>query len=233
MPVTASQPPSHAPQGNDPSQEISSRTAAGRRCDPPHGKPDIVVSAEPGSHAPGHRHASWREQLAWWLDPRQWLRALLMLDDTPHSIALGSAIGVFISITPTFGIHMVLVMAIALLTRRLFYFNRIAALIAVYLANPLTMVPIYWFDYKVGTLFFADTVKWEQFKEMFHESTLAEWQASMKSLALIVGKPLLVGSLIVATASGLLTYPLMRALTQRMQERRRLAKLASHAAPGE
>jgi uncharacterized protein (DUF2062 family) len=68
---------------------------------------------------------------------------------------------------------------------------------------------------------------------MFHESTLAEWQASMKSLALIVGKPLLVGSLIVATASGLLTYPLMRALTQRMQERRRLAKLASHAAPGE
>ena len=51
-------------------------------------------------------------------------RAIVMLDDTPHSIALGTAIGLFIAWTPTVGIHMILVVALALLFRA----NKVAGL---------------------------------------------------------------------------------------------------------
>ena len=75
--------------------------------------------------------------LRWWSDPRSLLRHILMLDDTPHSIALGTAIGMFIGMTPTVGIQMILVIVFAFLVKPLFTFNRIAALITVYISNPL------------------------------------------------------------------------------------------------
>ena len=43
----------------------------------------------------------------------------------------------------------------ALLFKWLFHFNRMAAIIGVYISNPVTMIPIYWFLYKVGTIFVA------------------------------------------------------------------------------
>ena len=78
-------------------------------------------------------------RLRWWSDPRQWLRALLMLDDTPHHIALGTALGVFIAFTPTVGIQMILVLLLAMLVRPFFRFNNVAGLIAVYITNPVTV----------------------------------------------------------------------------------------------
>ena len=77
----------------------------------------------------------------WWRDPRTLLRTILMLDDTSHSIALGSAIGMFIGLSPTGGIQMMLVMLTSLLTRKFFRFNVMAALIMVYISNPLTAIP--------------------------------------------------------------------------------------------
>ena len=65
-------------------------------------------------------------------------RSILMLEDTPHSIALGTAIGLFIAWTPTVGIHMILVVSLALFLRA----NKVAGLIAVYISNPLTLAPI-------------------------------------------------------------------------------------------
>jgi hypothetical protein len=68
---------------------------------------------------------------------------LLMLDDTPHRIALGMAIGVFISWTPTVGFQMLAAVPLAYLLRA----NRVAGVIGVYLSNPFTLVPMYWLDY--------------------------------------------------------------------------------------
>jgi uncharacterized protein (DUF2062 family) len=81
-------------------------------------------------------------EIHWWSNPRTLLRTILSLDDTPHQIALGAAIGMFIAMTPTIGIQMALVMLVALLTRPFFHFNRVAALVMVYLSNPITMVPL-------------------------------------------------------------------------------------------
>ena len=93
-----------------------------------------------------------------WYSPRYLLRAILMLDGSPHSIALGTAIGMFIALTPTVGIQMLIVIGFAFLVRPLFRFNKMAALMTVYISNPLTVVPLYWFNYKVGTIFLEGTV---------------------------------------------------------------------------
>ncbi|MCA8999601.1 MAG: DUF2062 domain-containing protein [Planctomycetaceae bacterium] len=176
-----------------------------------------------------HTRRSWRSKLAWWLDPRQWVRAILMLDDTPHSIALGTAIGIFVAFTPTVGVQMVLVMLIAFLTSRLFHFNRVAGLIAVYLSNPFTMVPIYWFNYRLGTMFLKETVSQEEFARLFQYTTFSEWQRSLRAIFFTVGTPLLIGSLLVGLFFGLLSYLVIRRLTERVQAHRRHKHMAKPA----
>lgn len=161
-----------------------------------------------------NRPQNWKARLYWWLDPRSWLRAILMLNDSPHSIALGTAIGVFIALTPTVGIQMLLVLLVGLLTRPLFRFNQVAGLIAVYLSNPLTMIPIYWFNYRIGTLFSQETVTRPEFIRMLRYDGFSEWWATISGLFVTVGTPLVVGSLVVATVGGGITYPVMRVLLQ-------------------
>lgn len=150
--------------------------------------------------------------LNWWSSPRALLRHVLTLDDTAHSVALGTAVGMFIGLTPTVGIQMALVVLLAALVRRLFTFNRIAALVAVYVSNPLTVVPLYWFNYRVGTLFFPATVGRKEFSQLLEYSSLKEWWETISSLFVLVGAPLLAGSLLVATVGSLLTYPAVRIL---------------------
>ncbi|MBV10370.1 MAG: hypothetical protein CMN21_14270, partial [Rubinisphaera sp.] len=74
----------------------------------------------------------------WYVSPQLWLRKIVSLDDTPHSIALGTSIGVFVAMTPTVGIQMVVVLLIAALCKPFFRFNQVAGLIAVYISNPVT-----------------------------------------------------------------------------------------------
>ena len=152
--------------------------------------------------------------LRWWSSPRTLLRYILMLDDTPHSIALGTAIGMFIGLTPTVGIQMILVMVVAGLTSRLFQFNRVAALLTVYISNPLTVVPIYWGLYEVGTIFVGGHLSREHFAGILEYNTLGEWWETIVALGVEVGEPLLVGTCIVATLGGVVTYPVMRWLLQ-------------------
>lgn len=151
-----------------------------------------------------------------WIDPRQWLRAILILKDDARAIALGSAIGVFVAFTPTVGIQVLIVLIIALLSRPFFRFNRLAAILAVNISNPFTVVPIYWFNYRLGSLMYRQTVSRTEFASLFKYSGVTDWWRSFQAVFMQVGTPLLLGSLIVATVLGLATYPLMyRLLTRR------------------
>lgn len=142
-----------------------------------------------------------------WGGPRALLRALLQLDDTPHSIALGSAIGMWVALTPTVGIQMAMVMVFAFLTAPFFRWNRVAGLLMVYVSNPLTMIPIFWLSYKVGTLFVGGSLTYEELKSLV--TPLADRSASehFRQLWIDLGWPIMVGSFVVCTVSALLTYP--------------------------
>ncbi len=123
----------------------------------------------------------------------------------------------FIGLTPTVGIQMLLVMVVAFVTRPFFRFNRVAALITVYISNPLTTVPIYYFLYRVGTIFVGGNATREQFYGILHSNSISSWWDMMVSLLVEIGSPLLIGSAIIATLCGLATYPLTRLLLRMFQ----------------
>ena len=147
---------------------------------------------------------------------RTLLRIILRLDDTPHSIALGTAIGMFVGMTPTVGVQMIIVLCVAFLTRPFFHFNRVAAVLTVYVTNPVTLVPVYWFNYCVGTLFVEETVTYERFASILEYKGFDEWSTTVSHLVSDVGMPLLTGSLIVALVSSFTTYPAMIWLISRV-----------------
>lgn len=148
------------------------------------------------------------------------LRSILMLDDSAHSIALGTAIGMFIALTPTVGIQMLMVICFAFMTRPLFRFNQFASLITVYVSNPLTIVPIYWFDYKIGTYYVGGSLTQNDFARILEFEGFSGWWETVKQLLLEVGSPLIIGSLVVATFFSLATYPIMLRLVMHFQKRR-------------
>ena len=66
----------------------------------------------------------------------------------PEEIAKGVALGIFIGMTPTFGFQM----AIALLFAYLLRENRLAAILGVWVTNPVTAPVIYAIEYEMGRI---------------------------------------------------------------------------------
>ncbi|MFK7777035.1 MAG: DUF2062 domain-containing protein [Gimesia sp.] len=170
-------------------------------------------------------------KLTWKSSPRTLLRSILVLDDSAHSIALGTAIGMFIALTPTVGIQMLIVICVSILTRPLFRFNQFAALITVYVSNPLTIVPIYWFDYKIGTYYVGGSMVKQDFAKILEFEGFSGWWETIKQLLLEVGSPLIIGSLVVATFFSLATYPIMLRLVKHIQKDKPTAEPIDSEAP--
>ncbi len=71
---------------------------------------------------------------------------VLQLDGSPHSIALGVFIGFVIGMTPTIGLQMISYVAIAAMTGA----NRLSGFLPIWTSNPITAVPLYYFNWRVG-----------------------------------------------------------------------------------
>ena len=63
---------------------------------------------------------------------------LLGLNDSPHRIALGVGLGVFIAFTPTFGLQILLYLAIASAIGA----NKISGIGPLFINNPFTLLPL-------------------------------------------------------------------------------------------
>jgi uncharacterized protein (DUF2062 family) len=149
-------------------------------------------------------------RIKFWTSPRVLVRTILGIEDSTHSIALGTAIGMAIGLTPTVGIQMVLVILLALVSRPFFHFNRLAALLTVYVSNPITTVPIYYALYRVGSVFVQGDVASADFERVVSFEEFDGWWEAIRNLFVEIGTPLLIGTLIVAPICGLMTYPVMR-----------------------
>src|SRR5690606_35711270 len=138
------------------------RGHAGRRTD--RGARELPRAAGPN---PENRHAG-RRRL--WCAPRkhevmlldQFKRVLvhniLGLDDTPHRIALGVLLGFVIAFTPTLGFQIILYVAVAALLRA----NKLSGIPILFITNPFTAVPLYWFVWKVGGLVLGRSAEGEK-----------------------------------------------------------------------
>lgn len=143
---------------------------------------------------------------------KSWLVAhhmtLLAIADTPHSIALGSAIGVFFGFTPLWSIKTLLSIGVAWVCRC----NKIAAAIAVTLHDVLIFVmpAIYFAEYKVGCWILRRPVPLHRLR--FHFG-LHDYLNTGLFLRLVW--PAFVGSLFFALPSAIIVYFGMRLLISR------------------
>ncbi|TNF55711.1 MAG: DUF2062 domain-containing protein [Nitrospiraceae bacterium] len=123
-------------------------------------------------------------------------RSIFQVNDTPHRIAIAFALGVFWGISPLVGLHTIGAFSFAWLFR----LNRLVAVVGVYITNPWTVVPIYsfclWVGIKlVGMKQALPEVDWKNltFMYMVHKLTPLLW-------------PFIVGTFVVATVSGIISY---------------------------
>ena len=77
---------------------------------------------------------------------RQGVQWLLQQEGSPGQRSRGLAAGVFAGCFPFFGFQTLLGVALASLLRG----NRILAAASTWISNPLTYVPLYWFNYTIG-----------------------------------------------------------------------------------
>lgn len=159
------------------------------------------------------------------------LRWITKLRSSPRAIAGGFALGTFIAFTPTLGAQIIL----AIVFSTLFNCNRPAAIVPVWITNPVTVAPIFTVNYWIGQkvwggpevsevsgLFIdlginmAKLDIWES-KELFN---------SVLSLGPDLIIPLCIGSLIVSTAAAIIVYfpmlQLLHFLAKRQRQRKTL-----------
>jgi len=125
------------------------------------------------------------------------IRALIQrfktLKGDPHSIALGTAIGIFISFTPTMPLHTVIALGLALLLKA----SKPAAAIAVWFSNPLTMPILYYGSFKTGAMLFGRQIP---FRESF--SSIGE----IMKLGIDIGIAGVVGGLVLGIVPAVGAY---------------------------
>ena len=166
-----------------------------------------------------------------WTKTRHWFSHLLHLDDSAHRIALGVAIGMFIALTPTMGIQMVLTFLVAALLGA----NKVSGVPMAWITNPLTAVPVYSFNYLVGhTLVGGPGLKEIEGAMVAAMDPSLGWSGLARawwSLMLHGAAPLWAGCALVGFVAGVIAYAVMYYLitTYRRIHRRHLAEAAARA----
>jgi uncharacterized protein len=124
------------------------------------------------------------------------IREIVKLDDTPHKLALASAIGFFIAFSPWLGLHIVSCFVFAWIFR----VSKFVVLTAMFINNPWTMVPIYafnlWFGVRLtGSKIAIPEIAWSEigFRELFTILKPLLW-------------PFVLGSLVAGAVAGVLAY---------------------------
>ncbi len=167
------------------------------------------------SDQPDERKETLLMRLQKWLSAHQ--VRLIAIEDTSHSIALGSAIGIFFGFTPLWSMKTLLSIAVAWL----FKSNKIAAAIAVTLHDIILpfMPAIYWWEYRTGLWTLqVDAAQRVNFRHLPLRQYM-QWTTFFT-----VGRPLLVGSLFFAVPCAVIVYFLVRVTVRRARTRQRALK---------
>ena len=150
------------------------------------------------------------------------LRGALLLQDTPHRIAIGCACGIFVSPLPTLGQTF-----IGMILAKLAGGNVIASLPWSWISNPFTTVPIFYGSYRVGMLVTPGDWKLVSFERMqeivdkFNHLSLADGFATGYAVVVDIFVPMLVGALLVGAVAAAVGYLLIVRAVVVMQERQR------------
>lgn len=133
---------------------------------------------------------------------------LFRLRGKPVVVAKGLALGVFAGCFPFFGLQSV----ISILLAAVFRGSKMAALAATWISNPLTYVPLYVFNYKIGKLL----LRTEDIPGLALD---LESFTTFKELGGAFAVTLLTGSFVVGITLGIITYFYGLAILERWHHR--------------
>ena len=148
---------------------------------------------------------------------RFFIYRVLHVDDTPHRIALGVAIGIFVAWTPTIGLQMILTVLLSALLRA----NKVVGVPFVWISNPLTVPFIYGPSYALGRFLLGSQDAKPNFlqiiasKDGWFETVWAWWHETLK-----VSWPLWIGSVLMGLVLGGVTYLVLRSAVRTYREHR-------------
>ena len=145
---------------------------------------------------------------------------LLRLRDRPEAVAKGFAIGVFAGCFPLLGLQSLMGIFLATIFRA----SKVAAVAATWISNPLTYVPLFIFNYKIGKFL----LRTEDAELSLDITSLSAFRELGGTIAIT----LLTGSLIVGTILSIATYFYSLTILQRWRDRalgRRRFKRKTHS----
>lgn len=174
------------------------------RPDPPTQDPMVAQPEPPERPQPPRHWFSWWGRIKFFV-----VHSILRAADSPHRLALGVAIGLFIALLPLVGIQMF----IAAIACHPFKANKAVAMAMAWVSNPLTLVPVFLPCYWLGCLMLGlDPIPYESFVAIFSPETggfiasvTATWTAMLD-----IFLPLSLGCLVVATVFGVASYFISR-----------------------
>jgi len=132
------------------------------------------------------------------------------LEGNPHYIALGMAVGIFVSITPIIPLQTIVAIALAFLVRG----SKSAAALGTWLSNPLTIPVVYYANYKLGCMLLGypkklDSIAFDSFSQLMELGLEVTW-------AMIVGG-VVIGS-IFGVAAYFITFRVFITIRRRARQ---------------
>ncbi len=125
---------------------------------------------------------------------RYWYLKVLRQEGTPEAIARGWACGAFAGSFPLFGLQTI----IGLLLATVFNGNKLTAAAGTWVSNPLTYVPIFYFNFQVGEVLLQQPIT-------FDEAQLESWSdLSLAGMNFI--STLFIGSSVVGVGLAVAAY---------------------------
>jgi uncharacterized protein (DUF2062 family) len=136
---------------------------------------------------------------------RDKIQLLFSVKDTPHRISIAFALGVFIGMSPLFGVHTLLGLAAAYVLK----LNKLVTIVGVYVTNPWTIIPIYTFSTWVG----AKCLGMNKIVPAIDWSTIT-FSTFIKDLGPLL-EPFIVGTVIISIISSVASYIIIYRLIKR------------------
>ncbi|WP_332066081.1 DUF2062 domain-containing protein [Bartonella sp. CB189] len=149
-------------------------------------------------------------------------KRILRISATPHKVALGFAIGIFLACSPLLGVHMILAVFFSWVLRG----NFAAAILGTIFSNPLTFLLIVMVDYKIGYLclsFFSnvDEISLSQIRALFSSLTFSNMPLLFRDTWNSIMRPMIVGGVILGAILSSLSYIGVYRAIARFQQKRR------------
>jgi uncharacterized protein (DUF2062 family) len=148
--------------------------------------------------------------MAFWVRFKDRVRGVLTIKDTPNKLAISFAVGIFLGLSPLIGLHTILALAVAWIFR----LNRLTTMSAVYVTNPVSVIPIYTFCTWVGVMILGSDIVLTDVD--WRHLTMGDLLHDLSYLLM----PFVVGSTVVGLTAAVICYFLIRGAAEKAQRQK-------------